>query len=499
MHLLLGAVTSAEGALRAQLDFVGLTEQVVRDALDDPERLCDEPPVTPVLDVSAREALVESLWACLGDRRRSIRLDDLLLGALSAETEAVRHWSDRGIDVALLRRIVRGELDEFRLKVLSRLKAGDDVLRVAKAMNISPETARREVQLVAYALGIDLAELTGSATEPFRADRLGGHTATVVTPADKAMASNARWRDTVPMFERFTDRSRRILVLAQEEARRLNHNFIGTEHILLGLLAEGEGVAAKALTSLGISLEAVREKVEETIGPAGEFTPTGSPPFSPRAKKVLELSLREALQLGHNYIGTEHVLLGLVREGEGVGAQVLINLGADLTRVRQQVIQTLSGKAEINDPRRGIGGDNVEKADIPAPASSLFGWEDAAEVLRPRPLLADAKTDRSELDGIVYETCSYVPRPLPEVHVSVAGAVVSRQAFDAYTEDSVPDAEVVDGVGDAATYSASRHSLRVLSGATLLVVQVRRHEQPKDIAIAAARRVVAKLSRLATE
>src|SRR5436189_403321 len=146
------------------------------------------------------------------------------------------------------------------------------------------------------------------------------------------------------MFERFTDRARRVVVLAQEEARLLNHNFIGTEHILLGLIHEGEGVAAKALEQLGISLEAVREKVEETIGPAGSST-TGSPPFTPRAKKVLELSLREALQLGHNYIGTEHMLLGLVREGEGVAATVLVNLGADLSRVRQQVIQLLSGYA----------------------------------------------------------------------------------------------------------------------------------------------------------
>jgi ATP-dependent Clp protease ATP-binding subunit ClpC len=132
------------------------------------------------------------------------------------------------------------------------------------------------------------------------------------------------------------------LVLAQEEARLLNHSFIGTEHILLGLIHEGEGVAAKALEQLGISLEAVREKVEETIGLSGN-APTGSPPFTPRAKKVLELSLREALQLGHNYIGTEHMLLGLVREGEGVAAQVLVSLGADLARVRQQVIQLLSG------------------------------------------------------------------------------------------------------------------------------------------------------------
>jgi ATP-dependent Clp protease ATP-binding subunit ClpC len=144
------------------------------------------------------------------------------------------------------------------------------------------------------------------------------------------------------MFERFTDRARRVVVLAQEEARGLNHNYIGTEHILLGLIHEGEGVASKALESLGISLEAVREQVQEIIG-QGQQAPTGHIPFTPRAKKVLELSLREALQLGHNYIGTEHILLGLIREGEGVAAQVLVKLGADLSRVRQQVIQLISG------------------------------------------------------------------------------------------------------------------------------------------------------------
>ncbi len=144
------------------------------------------------------------------------------------------------------------------------------------------------------------------------------------------------------MFERFTDRARRVVVLAQEEARMLNHNYIGTEHILLGLIHEGEGVAAKALESLGISLEGVRAQVEEIIG-QGQQAPAGHIPFTPRAKKVLELSLREALQLGHNYIGTEHILLGLIREGEGVAAQVLVKLGADLNRVRQQVLQLLSG------------------------------------------------------------------------------------------------------------------------------------------------------------
>jgi ATP-dependent Clp protease ATP-binding subunit ClpC len=144
------------------------------------------------------------------------------------------------------------------------------------------------------------------------------------------------------MFERFTDRARRVVVLAQEEARMLNHDYIGTEHILLGLIHEGEGVAAKALESLGISQEAVRQQVKEIIG-QGQRAPSGHIPFTPRAKKVLELSLREALQLGHNYIGTEHILLGLIREGEGVAAQVLVKLGADLSRVRQQVIQLLHG------------------------------------------------------------------------------------------------------------------------------------------------------------
>ncbi|ACU77194.1 ATPase AAA-2 domain protein [Catenulispora acidiphila DSM 44928] len=157
------------------------------------------------------------------------------------------------------------------------------------------------------------------------------------------------------MFERFTDRARRVVVLAQEEARMLNHNYIGTEHILLGLIHEGEGVAAKALESLGISLEAVRQQVEEIIG-QGQQAPSGHIPFTPRAKKVLELSLREALQLGHNYIGTEHILLGLIREGEGVAAQVLVKLGADLNRVRQQVIQLLSGYSGGGKEAAAAGG-----------------------------------------------------------------------------------------------------------------------------------------------
>jgi ATP-dependent Clp protease ATP-binding subunit ClpA len=154
------------------------------------------------------------------------------------------------------------------------------------------------------------------------------------------------------MFERFTDRARRVVVLAQEEARILNHNYIGTEHILLGLLREDEGVAAQALKALDISLETVRQQVEEIIG-QGQQARSGHIPFTPRAKKVLELSLREALQLGHNYIGTEHILLGLIREGHGVAAQVLVRLGADLDRVRQQVVElvdALEGETETSRP-----------------------------------------------------------------------------------------------------------------------------------------------------
>src|SRR4030088_642699 len=169
------------------------------------------------------------------------------------------------------------------------------------------------------------------------------------------------------MFERFTDRARRVVVLAQEEARMLNHNYIGTEHILLGLIHEGEGVAAKSLEWLGISLEGVRSQVEEIIG-QGQQAPSGHIPFTPRAKKVLELSLREALQLGHNYIGTEHMLLVLVRDGEGVAARVLVHLGAALSRVRQQVIQLLSGyQAGKEGAASGTSGASSQEAPTGSP------------------------------------------------------------------------------------------------------------------------------------
>jgi ATP-dependent Clp protease ATP-binding subunit ClpC len=188
------------------------------------------------------------------------------------------------------------------------------------------------------------------------------------------------------VFERFTDRARRVLVLAQEEARLLNHNYIGTEHLLLGLIHEGEGVAATALESLAMSLEAVRGQVEEIIG-QGQSAPTGHIPFTPRAKKVLELSLREAKQLGHNYIGTEHILLGLIREGEGVAAQVLVKLGAGLDRVRQQVIHVLSGSAAAGME----AGARTRLVRMTVPEELRQAEEQLAQVRREKEAAIDAE------------------------------------------------------------------------------------------------------------
>jgi ATP-dependent Clp protease ATP-binding subunit ClpC len=177
------------------------------------------------------------------------------------------------------------------------------------------------------------------------------------------------------MFERFTDRARRAVVLAQEEARMLHHDFIGTEHLLLGLLHEGDGTAAKALQALDISLEPVRREVAEIRG-RGHAAPTGHIAFTPRAKRVLELSLREALQLGHNYIGTEHILLSLIREGEGAAAQVLVRLGTDRNRVREEVIRLIPG---------GQGGSG--RRALPAVLSRL-------DLIESRLTALDAEVDR---------------------------------------------------------------------------------------------------------
>ena len=182
------------------------------------------------------------------------------------------------------------------------------------------------------------------------------------------------------MFERFTDRARNVVVLAQEEARLLKHNYIGTEHILLGLVRESEGIAAQALQALGIGLEAVREQVQEIIG-TGQDAPSGTIPFTPRAKKVLELSLREAMQFGDSYIGTEHILLGLIREGEGVAAQVLIKLDGNLNKVRQQVIRMKAGTPATEEMPAAAAGPAESTGGPRAPARPRAP---APEPRRPR-------------------------------------------------------------------------------------------------------------------
>jgi Clp amino terminal domain, pathogenicity island component/ClpX C4-type zinc finger len=250
------------------------------------------------------------------------------------------------------------------------------------------------------------------------------------------------------VFERFTDRARRVVVLAQEEARLLDHNYIGTEHILLGLIHEGEGVAARALESLDISLDDVRAEVEEIIGRGSEM-PSGHIPFTPRAKKVLELALREALQLGHNYIGTEHVLLGLIREGEGVAAQVLVKLGADLSRVRQQVIQVLSGyagTARTPDPLGAppLGGP----ARVGQPVCSFCGrdlWEAAHYV-------------RGEVAMICDECVAAATTMLSEAQPDQHALLLPVRIFGTEPEPGAADA-IVDAIVQAFDLTDAAHML----------------------------------------
>ena len=203
------------------------------------------------------------------------------------------------------------------------------------------------------------------------------------------------------MFERFTDRARRVVVLAQEEARLLNHNYIGTEHILLGLLNEGEGIAAQALESLDIDLASVRDEVVKIIG-QGQQSPSGHIPFTPRAKKVLELSLREALQLGHNYIGTEHILLGLIREGEGVAAQVLQQLGAELQKVRQEVnrlLLTVRDEDVTLSKDLTLGEHIAEFVDLNVPASQYEEVEICCSNGEPDPRAGCLTVELKWVDG----------------------------------------------------------------------------------------------------
>ncbi len=223
------------------------------------------------------------------------------------------------------------------------------------------------------------------------------------------------------MFERFTDRARHVVVLAKEEARLLNHNWIGTEHLLLGLIRQGDSVAARVLESLGISLQAVRHEVEEIIG-QGEQVPSEEIPFTPRSKKVLEQALRESLQLRDNYIGPEHILLGLMREGDGVAAQVLIKLGANLNRVRQQVIQLLHGyqgkepKSARRWPQEG------------APVTEVQARLDAVEGrLTAREQRVGTGPDTSDLDEQIAQVCREKESAIDAKDYAQAAALRNRE------------------------------------------------------------------------
>jgi ATP-dependent Clp protease ATP-binding subunit ClpC len=246
------------------------------------------------------------------------------------------------------------------------------------------------------------------------------------------------------MFERFTDRARRVVVLAQEEARLLDHNYIGTEHVLLGLVHEGEGVAATALQQLGIDLQSVRIAVEEIIGRGGT-APEGHVPFTPRAKKVLELALREAMQLGHNYIGTEHILLGLLREGEGVGAQVLVRFGADLAQVRTTVVALLAGystgEARVMAPRSDHARLIAQQATVtPREACLLCGrdlWEVDRYVEGAGGAICDlcATGASRALDGSGARTVLLPPRVLGEEPNDPDAPAAIQEAFSTVFRD----------------------------------------------------------------
>ena len=240
------------------------------------------------------------------------------------------------------------------------------------------------------------------------------------------------------MFERFTDRARRVVVLAQEEARLLDHNYIGTEHILLGLLHEGTGVAARALEVCDVSLDETRTRVLEVIG-TGQTAPSGHIPFTPRAKKVLELSLREALQLGHNYIGTEHILLGLVREGEGVAAQVLVSMGLDLTQVRAVVVDLLEGNTPDAPPR--MPGQARTEARGPAAPHLGDSWGG------PRPVV-----------------CGFCGTPSAEsgpMFTGVSGALICQRCARTIVTQGIPTRPfVAPGMGNTYLLSTNRPAPR---------------------------------------
>lgn len=238
------------------------------------------------------------------------------------------------------------------------------------------------------------------------------------------------------MFERFTDRARRAVVFAQEEARTLNHNFIGTEHLLLGLLTEGEGIAARALRDLGADVTTLRAAILDQIG-EGTETPKSHIPFTPRAKKTMEFSLQEALLLGHNYIGTEHLLLGLLREGEGVASQVLVRVGIGLSDARSKVIELLAGYKG----KAGTPADAPPPTSAPAPPSS-------ARESRHSPALRAALAQATALAGDGLVGTHHVLAALSTMDDAAAPQILEAGGFDSGALDTPAVEWDVRGTGD---------------------------------------------------
>ncbi len=281
----------------------------------------DEEAVLALADLDAAESVLTLARECRGGPAQEAAV--LLVGLVRR-----RVFGPRSAEVAVMAAV--------QLLALNRQEVGD--------LGSPAELRELVAGIAAGQLGADelvawLAERLGPGAAPSRAARLLSRR--LKNPRNPGDPRSADDRMEGEMFERFTNRARNVVKLAQTEARRLDHQQIGTEHVLLGLLGEPQGIGAQALVALGLSLDGVRTDVERIIG-RGRGAPTGHIPFTPRAKKVLELSLREALKLHHNYIGTEHIVLGLVREGDGVAAKILVESGADLPVVRQEVLRLLS-------------------------------------------------------------------------------------------------------------------------------------------------------------
>ena len=293
------------------------------------------------------------------------------------------------------------------------------------------------------------------------------------------------------MFERFTDRAKWALVEAQEECRLLKHDHIGPEHLLLGLLQEAEGVAARTLDALGITVPAARDLLVTNVG-LGVSSPTGTPPFTPGSKKVLEQAEREAMQLGHPAIGTEHLLLALVHEHHAAATGLLLAFGADQVAVRNKVLQLISG----GRPLPAVDADDVRPVRSPVSPSDLLTAEDIEAVLRDHAIQGSTSTGHDHVDGVAYRWTSFQPFAVPSLWLAVANADVSVEAFDRFTQRARrPDeATPVDGLGDRATFNAAAGALRVLSGSTLFVVRVTGgRERTLDLAVAVAQKALVRL------